>query len=180
LEVAFDVELGELVPGHRVVARGILFGRLTPVPRIDPYEIRALMKEADAAGNGGGFHIRRPGTGAPREHDQHLTDAELHYEFVPGLSHAEAAGRFDWGWRLSASDDVGTGYDNRDSGAFDGRAGLAAAHGTRDLGGQIPPEANLLTLRFEPSGGWTPPEPWCQSLIINLRDKRLDSTTIYR
>jgi len=117
-------------------------------PRVDIDEIRALVNQAGAAGNSGGFHICRPASSAPREFDEQLTEAELHYEFVPGLSHTEADGQFDWGWRLSASDDVGSEYADRDSGAFDGRAGLAAAHGSRDLGGQIQPEASLLTLQF--------------------------------
>ena len=173
LDIAFDVDLGELMRGHHVVARGIMFGRLVRVPHVDIDEIHALMNQAGAAGNSGGFHIRRPASSAPREFDEQLTEAELHYEFVPGLSHTEANGRFDWGWRLSASDDVGSEYADHDSGAFDGRAGLAAAHGSKDLGGQIQPEASLLTLQFEPSSGWTPPAPWCQQLIINLRDKRL-------
>jgi hypothetical protein len=98
LDIVFDVDLGELVRGHHVVARGIMFGRLVRVPRADIDELRALMNQPGAPGNsGGGSHIRRLASPAPREFDERLTDAELHYEFVPGLSHAEADGRFDWG-----------------------------------------------------------------------------------
>jgi hypothetical protein len=44
-------------------------------------------------------------------------------------------------WRLSVSDDVGTGYSGNNGGAFDDSSGGAATHGARDLGGQIPPHA---------------------------------------
>jgi len=32
LDIAFDVDLGELVRGHHVVAGGIMFGQLVRVP----------------------------------------------------------------------------------------------------------------------------------------------------
>ena len=59
LDIAFDVDLGELTRGHHIVARGIMFGRLVRVPKHDPARLRALMDAADDPNNGGGF-IRRP------------------------------------------------------------------------------------------------------------------------
>jgi hypothetical protein len=176
LDIVFDVDLGELVRGRHVVARGILFGRPVRVPLIDPAEIRILMANAHDADNGGGFFTSRGSTSAPREYEDLLTEAELHYEFAPGLTDAEAEGTFDWLWTLSASDDVGTEYADNNSGTFNTRGG-AASHGTRDLGGQIPPEARMLTLRFEPSDGWTPEKHWCRELVINLNDKCLAGTS---
>jgi hypothetical protein len=122
LDVAFDVDLGELVEGHHVVARGI-------------------------------------------------TRTELHYEFVPGLAGPRPGG-FGWYWLLAASDDAGTAYTDYNGGAF-GSGGGAATHGTRDLGGQIPPSARRLTIEFEPAEGWTPPEPWRRRIVVDLQHKRL-------
>jgi hypothetical protein len=127
LDVVFDVDLGELVRGHHVVARGIML-------------------------------------------EDRLTEPELHYEFVPALA---GQGGFDWYWMLEVTDDAGTEYSDNNGGAFDGRGAGAASHGTRDLGGQIPPQARRLTIRFEPAEGWTPPEPWRRMIEIDLRERRL-------
>jgi hypothetical protein len=99
-----------------------------------------------------------------------LAEPELHYEFVPGLAGDDG---FDWYWMLSVTDDVGTEYSDNNGGAFDGRSGGVASHGTRDLGGQIPPHALRLTIRFAPPHGWTPPEPWRHTIDIDLRERRL-------
>jgi hypothetical protein len=130
LDIVFDVDLGELIEGHHVVARGISL--------------------------------------APPE-------AELHYEFVPGLTEARRheLGGFGWYWMLSATDDVGTGYGDNNDGAFDGESGGAATHGTRDIGGQVPPHARWLTIRFQPVEDWTPPEPWRRQIVVDLQLKRL-------
>jgi hypothetical protein len=87
---------------------------------------------------------------------------------VPGL--AEEPG-FDWYWMLDMTHDVGTEYSN--GGTFDGRSGGAASHGTRDLGGQIPPQAQRLTIRFRPAQGWIPPGRWRRTIDIDLRERRL-------
>jgi hypothetical protein len=127
LAVAFDVDLGELVEGRRVIARG----------------------------------IERGGAGA-----------ELHYEFVPGISDSEWAvpEPFFWYWMLHASDDRGTVYSDDNGGGFD-QAGGPAAHGLRDLGNVIPPEARLLTIDFEPPkpwSGWSPRSSYVRRLVIDL------------
>ncbi|MGA5765196.1 hypothetical protein [Nonomuraea bangladeshensis] len=124
LDIVFDIDLGELVEGHHVVARG--------------------LELADAA-------------------------AALHYEFVPGIRQHEedTKGRFFWFWMMFAEDDLGTSYDDHNSGAFD-PDGEAAAHGTRNLGGPVPRSARRLRLSFTPPEMWTPVGPWCRELDIAL------------
>jgi hypothetical protein len=133
LDIAFDVDLGELIQGHHVVARGIMFGH--------------------------------------SDNEESWTDTELHYEFVPAIG-PDAQG-FGWYWMVYASDDAGTEYSDNNGGAFDAEGTGPASHGTRDLGGLIPPGATRLTLRFEPPDDWTPPEPWRRELPIDLRRKCL-------
>jgi hypothetical protein len=170
LGIAFDVDLGELTQGHHIVARGIMPGRAVRTPRHDPGQLRALMSRGDDPGNGGGF-FKRGEAPQPDSWEERFTEAELHYEIVPGLSAAEARpGGFAWDGTLSASDDAGTGYNGGTSGS---RSGQAAAHGTRDPGGQIPPEASRLTLTFQPAPGWVPPGPWRRQIDIDLHAHRL-------
>jgi hypothetical protein len=128
LDIVFDVDLGELIEGHHVVARGITLG-----------------------------------------------EAALHYEFVPGFTDARLheLGGFGWYWMLSATDDVGTEYSDNNGGAFDPESGGAATHGIRDIGGEIPPHARRLTIRFEPAEDWTPAEPWRRQIVVDLQLKQL-------
>jgi hypothetical protein len=186
LDIVFDVDLGELVRGHHVVARGIILGRRLRMHRIDRERLRELMEGADDPNNGGGFISRRrpagsdtakpdagiPDAGEPDD-EVRVTEPELHYEFVPGLDGGEGQHGFDWYWMMYASDDVGTEYADYNGGAFDPDSGGTASHGTRDIGGQIPPEASRLTLRFEPPEDWVPPEPWRHEIVIDLRERRL-------
>jgi hypothetical protein len=168
LDVVFDVDLGELVKGHHVVARGIMLGRPARVFRPDTSRLGALAQRGDDPSNGGGFFR---GAEAPGPMvGQRLTEPELHYEFVPGLTEERG---FDWYWMLDVTDDAGTEYSNSNGGAFDGRSRGAASHGTRDLGGQIPSQARWLTIRFRPAQGWIPPEPWRHTIAIDLRERRL-------
>lgn len=123
LDIAFDVDLGELTRGHHIVARGIMLGRPVRVPKRDPARLRALMDAADDPNNGGGF-IRRPRNAESAAWEERLTEAELHYEIVPGLSEAEARpGGFAWDWTLTVTDDAGSEYADYNGGAFDGTSG---------------------------------------------------------
>jgi hypothetical protein len=169
LDVVFDLDLGELVRGHHVVARGIMLGRPVRVPRYGTSRLPGLVRRGEDPSNGGGF-IRRGEAREPAAVEERLTEPELHYEFVPGL--AEERG-FGWYWMLEVTDDVGTEYSDSNGGAFDGRSGGAASHGTRDLGGQIPPQARRLTIGFRPAEGWIPPGPWRRTINIDLRECRL-------
>jgi hypothetical protein len=171
LDITFDIDLGELVDGHHVVARGIELGGLAQLPGVDEDQVRVLIAGDADSNNGGGF-FRRGDARASQAHAVE-TEAELHYEFVPALDRAaDAKGGLYWYWMVYAEDDAGTYYSDSNGGAFDGGGG-AASHGTRDLGGQVPPSAARLTLRFEPAEGWEPPEPWRREIMIDLRARRL-------
>ncbi len=177
LDIVFDIDLGELVRGHHVVARGIKLGQPVDTRRIDRERLRQLMEGADDPHNGGGFISRRSAAGSDAgepDTETTMTEPELHYEFVPGLDPAEGERGFDWYWMMYASDDVGTEYADDNGGAFDPSGG-AASHGTRDIGGQIPPQASRLTLAFEPPQDWVPPEPWRREIVVDLRERRLAS-----
>jgi hypothetical protein len=50
-----------------------------------------------------------------------------------------------------------------------------ASHGTRDLGGQVPPQATRLILRFQAASGWKPPGPWHRQIDVDLHERRLTS-----
>jgi hypothetical protein len=173
LDIVFDVDLGELVRGHHVVARGIMFGHPVRLPRIDRERLRELAEGTGDADHGGGF-INLPGRGET-DTELKMTEPELHYEFVPGLDRGEGQQGFDWYWMMYASDDVGTEYADYNGGSFDPAGAGAASHGTRDIGGQIPAQARRLTLRFEPPEDWVPPEPWRREIVIDLHERRLAS-----
>lgn len=168
LDIVFDADLGELVRGHHVVARGIMLGRPVRLSRYGGSPQRDLIRPSGDSSNGGFFQI---GQSYDSEMvDEQFTEPGLHYEFVPGLAGGHD---LDWYWMLYVTDDVGTEYSDSNGGAFDGSSGGPAAHGIRDLGGQIPPEARRLTIRFEPADSWTPPQPWRRSIDIGLRERRL-------
>ena len=97
-------------------------------------------------------------------------ESELHYEFVPGIEpdEDEIRGPFFWYWHMTASDDLGTEYNQNDGGARGPGRRAVATHATRDIGGHIPSEASHFTLTFEPPHDWTPPEPWIRYLRIDL------------
>jgi hypothetical protein len=174
LDVVFDVDLGELAKGHHVVARGLALGRSVPAPRFDRDELRRLISGSSDPANGGGFFGRKAGQGPDAEEHVH-TEAELHYEFVPALNNGRS-GRFDPTpvfWMVYASDDVGTAYNDYNTGAYDGSSTGPSSHGNRDIGGQVPPEATRLTLTFKPAFDWKPPEPWRRELVIDLVNRRL-------
>jgi hypothetical protein len=76
LDLAFDVDLGELTRGHHIVARGIMFGRPVRVPKRDPARLRALMDAADDPNNGGGF-IRGARNAESAAWEERLTGADV-------------------------------------------------------------------------------------------------------
>lgn len=172
MNVAFDVDLGQIVRGHHVVARGIDLGHSVPVRR---YEKEADNWALDAV----------PATGGPTLRSRRLspedmevvgtrqTEPELHYEFVPGLQRDEVdADPFFWYWTLRVRDDLGTTYRRDDTGAY-GTSGGAASHATRDLGGSVPDGASWLFLRFSPPPDWEPPDGYLNELVVELVERRL-------
>ena len=76
-------------------------------------------------------------------------------------------GPFFWYWHMTASDDLGTEYNQNDGGA----------RGPRRGGRQLMPPGRRrahtirgqpLHATFEPPHDWTPPEPWIRYLRIDL------------
>jgi hypothetical protein len=183
LDVTFDVDLGQLVRGHHVIARGIELGRTVRMPRqlqqllADRAQRTAelaqkiarsrLLSQPPASALSVSYQVV-PATDTEMV-EVAQTEPELHYEFVPGISRdEEAAHPFFWYWMLSVSDDVGTTYSDANGGARGPAAGGDATHATRDLGGRIPDQATWLALGFEPPSTWLPPEPWRRQLVIDL------------
>ena len=174
LDIAFDVDLGELVRGHHVVARDIELGREVEVQRWqneqDKRFTSGLALEAPESDDGQWYGIgRRTLTESDLEIvGTRLSEPELHYEFVPGLQEMKDD-PFYWYWMLAVSDDVGTTYQDSNNGARGPSTGGPATYATRDLGGHVPDSATQLLMRFTPANRWDPPEPWVRDLTIDLR-----------
>jgi hypothetical protein len=176
IDISFDVDLGELVRGHHVVARGLELG--TPTGGKPDDRATAAVDRAIAEPNSPPYRSRLTidfGSDRAREvPGTRASEPQLHYEFVPGIeAHEDAAEPFFWYWMLRVSDDVGTQYRNDNGGVRGPSAASAATHATRDLGGQIPDAATRLVLEFEPPPRWVPPEPWCRELSIDLATRRV-------
>jgi hypothetical protein len=136
-----------------------------------------LERLPDAEGSPGGFQsfVTRL---TPRDQeivDTVLSEAQLHYEFVPGLEahEQEDHDHFFWYWMLQVSDDVGTVYRDDNGGTLARSEGGSATHGTRDLGGRIPDSASRLTISFEPPRSWVPVTPIHSKLEIDLVGKQI-------
>ena len=157
LQVVFDVDLGELVRGHHVIARGIDLGHPTKLYQwmVDETQARLPAAERDWTVVG-----TRP------------SGAALHYEFVPGLEAWERDREpFFWYWKLHVSDDAETAYSEANTGSLAPAEGGPATHGIRDLGGEISEAATRLFIEFRPPPKWIPPEPWRRQLVIDLADR---------
>ena len=176
LDIEFDLDVGELVNGHRVLLRGIELSRPVQIERWRrDSELRAkerMEHRRKAAGDNvmDYFSI----VGPLSDHDREVveigwTEPELHYEFIPALHPHERLykGENYWYWMLHCTDDVGTQYLDHNNGS------VGTSHGERDLGGQIPPEAHRLFIEFKPPSGWEPPEPWCRRVTIDLVERPL-------
>ena len=180
LDIIFDVDLGELVDGHRVIVRGIEHRREEEVPDLTTQIRERLAARMREGANALEINVQwlEPDALTSIETKVVFTSAALHFEFVPGLHESEQKekGPFFWHWTLQCSDDVGTVYDHDNGGAFDPRGGGTASHGMRDLGGQIPGHAGRLTIDFEPAEAWHPQRPWRHQLVVDLREGRVIDT----
>jgi hypothetical protein len=175
-EIPLDINLGELVRGHRVVLTGLTLGRVK-------YTARYLQKlHEDSASTihlvtGPSVTYTRIDLERLSDEDRELLPADnseddLHFDYVPGVTRDE---RFEFWW-LKVSDDVGTEYfDPTSLDGFDGgggggysRAGGDRSDGTRDVGNLIPAAAGIITLEFRPGAYWTPPGPWIREVSIDL------------
>ena len=153
LDHMFDIDLGELIPGHHVIARGI-----GPAPK------SSIPESADVPQNL--IDEIERGDRIPRD--------QIHFEHVPGLTQNGVTPD----WSFTVSDDVGTPYSGVDEGAYDGHSGGTATvprSRTRGKGSQA--DATRLTLRLVPGYDgtghqWRPPEPWNRDVKIDLRTGR--------
>jgi hypothetical protein len=158
IEVTFEIDLGELIPGHHVIARGLERGHIEYPEVVEPSDSKHV-EPPNFYGNSGPVHPV-----APRLREW---KPALHFDVVPDLLlDEEGASWFEsYVWGCTAEDDVGTNYGdgNYDSSISEGGQGYL------DLRAQIPESATLLTLRFQPPTDWTPPEPWVSGLEIDLQ-----------
>jgi hypothetical protein len=152
--LSFDVDCGELVPGHRFIARG-LGGpfRTSALDRWDGDEAEdeLLMREFEDAGGYPAF--------------------TLEYELVPGVSAAEAQGdffRFLVG--VSYCADVKLPWYPNDGGAIAPFEGGDATHGSRG-DWPLPPEATVLTFSLagvDPATGFADTENPAGDLVVDV------------
>jgi len=151
----FDLDLGELVEGRRVIARGISRGRTAWIPVRE--DLENLPKRRVVVN---GIELEAL-DGEPRRYLAELED-ELHYEVVPSLAEGE---RLDHWW-MEVTDDLGTTYNDNQTGAYGLAYGGSATIGSRDLGGRVPEAAAWLEIRFRPGG--RPQGRWCAQLDVDL------------
>lgn len=125
--LSFDVDCGELVPGHHFIARGLRGPHRTPIPDGwdgDAAEYEQMLEFEDAGG---------------------YPAFCLEYELAPGVSAAEAEGdffRFLVG--ISYTADVPLPWYPSDGGAIAPFTGGATTHGSRG-DWPLPPNARVLT-----------------------------------
>jgi hypothetical protein len=126
--LSFDVDCGELIPGHHFVARGL--GGPFHMSTLDHWdgeipEDESQLLEFEAAGGYPAF--------------------TLEYELVPGVSAAEASGNFfRYLVGIAYTADVELPWYPNDGGAIAPFEGGAATHGFRG-DWPLPPDATILT-----------------------------------
>src|SRR5271165_164053 len=153
MDISFDIDLGEIVKGHHVIARGIELA--------GPLKLHRYQQEFEAERDKGVPSYDRPVVAYRKLSAEdmevvgtRLSEPQLHYEFVPGLGKEEDdEDHFFWYWMLHVSDDVGTQYGDDNGGTRGPAEGGAATHATRDIGRNIPDSATRLVIEFEPPPG---------------------------
>lgn len=143
--VTFDVDCGELLPGHRFLARGLSGPAVLPLPE-------PLLEEDDefriAADDEPAEEYRRP--------DQVALDVaggagypgfSLEYELVPGLREGQDLFKALVGIQYDA--DVPLPWDPGDSGVLAPFEGGSSTHGSRG-DWPLPPDARVLTFTLSP------------------------------
>ena len=152
--LVFDVDCGELAPGHHFVARGL--GGPFRASTLDRWngdgpEDEALRAEFERADGYPAF--------------------ALEYELVPGVSAAEAQGdlfRFLVG--VSYDADVKLPWYPNDGGALAPFEGGDSTHGSRG-DWPLPPDATVLTFSLagvDPTSGFADSENPAGDLIVDL------------
>jgi hypothetical protein len=151
--LVFDVDCGELVPGHHFIGRG-LGGPFRTSTRDrwngdDPPDARSMAKFEEAGG---------------------YPTFTLEYELVPGVSAAEAEGNF-FRFLVGVSYDAGVElpwYPN-DGGAIAPFEGGGATHGFRG-DWPLPPDATVLTFSLAgvDAAGFADPDDPAGHLVVDL------------
>lgn len=149
--VSFDLDCGELVPGHHFVGRGVSGPYRMPIPGQwdDDDPERERLRAFEDAGGYPAF--------------------TLEYELVPGVSAAEAGGdffRFMVGVDYAA--DVTLPWYPNDGGVIAPFEGGVATHGARG-DWPMPPDATVLTFTLTGVGpnGLPDPDP-AGNLVVDL------------
>jgi hypothetical protein len=151
--VEFDVDCGELVAGHRFIARGLGGPSLLPVPD---------YLDGDSAGP---ERTPRSATG------DGYPGFSLEYELVPGVSGAEGKGKTFFHFLVSIAyrADVELPWEPHDGGAIAPFDGGDATHGSRG-DWPLPPGATVLT--FSMAGpdqqGFADAEHPAGELVVDL------------
>ncbi len=150
--LVFDVDCGELIPGHHFIARGL--GGPARLSVLDYWdgdnaELEQML-EFEEAGGYPGF--------------------SLEYEFVPGVPPPED-GRsfFHYLVGISYKADVGLPWQPNDGGAIAPFEGGATTHGSRG-DWPLPPDATVLTfsLASPDPAGFTDPDHPAGDLVVDL------------
>jgi len=167
LDIAFDVDLGEIMAGHHVIARGVEREKSIETLSqrwIEESRQRAMVASDSKKGGLPGF-VYYDST-PPGPQDREIVDVEdqLHFDHVPGLTRDSPTPDWNIPQRMTWAR-----FTTTTKRAYDGHSGGLSTHGVRDLGGRIPREATRLTITIEPAYEWVPPEPWRRKLVIDLR-----------
>ena len=124
---SFDVDCGELLPGHRFIARGLAGTYPLPIPEEwegDDAQYAEMLGYIDAGGYPG---------------------FSLEYELTPGIpAGAEEDGFFRYLVRIEYEADVQLPWYPQDGGAIAAFAGGETTHGSRG-DWPLPPAAQVLT-----------------------------------
>ncbi|MCE0534549.1 hypothetical protein LWF15_03430 [Kineosporia rhizophila] len=149
---AFDVDCGELVPGHNFIARGLAGPYELTVPQEwdgDAGEYEQMLEYLD----GGGY-----------------LGFSLEYELAPGVPpQSDGAALFRYLVGIQYEADVPLPWEPQDGGAIAPFTGGDTTHGSRG-DWPLPPQARVLTFSLYPvsSEGFTEEEP-AGHLVVDLQ-----------
>lgn len=141
--LSFDVDCGEQVQGHRLIARGLSDDGI-------------LSQDVQREGEDDWVRVEAPGV-------------SLHYELVPGVP--ERAGRsvFSYLVGISYSADGALPWEPSDGGVIAPAEGGPSTHGVRG-GWPLPAEARVLSFEMHPvlPGTTWPSESSAGRLVVDL------------
>jgi hypothetical protein len=177
-DIEFRIDLGELIPGHHVIATGITVQRIMFLPRWVARQAEEARLRPESSSN---YSRTFQADSELTEEDRELVPMgnsgdELLYEFVPGIERGEHPKL----WELKVTDSTGANYFDECVDGFDGggsggyeAGGGERSRGGRDFGRLIPTSSTSLCLEFRPPKSWTPPDPWIDRIDIDLVQRRV-------